>query len=113
MKRLVDDYYKAQDILIEARGWIAKGFDDLKEVQDALAVKNKVHDVDGSEITDINAGGRIIYVTQDTLTQIKGVGLEVLFSGSCKKRLPRDNDGRVFLDVNPKCFRVVSDYLNE
>ena len=48
MKRLVDDYYKAQDILIEARDWIAKVFDDLKEFQDALAVKNGVHDVDGS-----------------------------------------------------------------
>ena len=27
--------------------------------------------------------------------------------------LPRDSDGRVFLDVNPKCFEEVVDYLND
>ena len=62
---------------------------------------------------DINAGGRIINVTQDTLTQIKGVRLEVLFSGRWEKRFPRNDDGRVFLVVNPKFFMVVVDYLNE
>ena len=29
------------------------------------------------------------------------------------KRLLRDRDGRIFLDVNPTCFRAVVDDLNE
>ena len=29
------------------------------------------------------------------------------------KRLQRDIHGRIFLDVNPKCFRAIVDYLNE
>ena len=70
-------------------------------------------DVNGLKILDINADGRIISVTQDTLDQIKGMRLEALFSGRWDKRLQRDDEGRVFLDVNPKCFRVVVDYLNE
>ena len=113
IKRLAYDYGKDQDVLSEARDFIAKGFKDLKEFQDSLTAKNRVLDVDGSDILDINAGGSIISVTRGTLTQIKGTRLEALFSGRWDRRLPRDDDGRVFLDVNPKCFGVVVDYLNE
>ena len=67
MKNLVDDYYKDQDLLIEARDPIAKGSEDLKEFQDALAAKNRVPGVNGLKILDINADGRIISVTQYTL----------------------------------------------
>ena len=105
MKILVDDYDKAQDVLSEARDRIGKVFDYLKEYQDSLAVENRVIDVNGSEILDINAGGIIISVTRDTLTQIKGTRLEALFSGRWNKLLPRDSDRRVFLDINPKCLR--------
>ena len=69
--------------------------------------------VEGLEILDINAGGIIIYVTRDTLTYIKGTRLEVIFSGWWDKHLSRDGDGRVFLDINPKYFEAVVDYLND
>ena len=36
-----------------------------------------------------------------------------LFSGQWDKRLQRDNNGRIFLDVNPKCFQAFVDYLND
>ena len=52
-------------------------------------------------------------VTQDTLTQIKGSRMEAIFSGRWDKSLPRDDDGRVLLDINTKCFLAVVDYLNE
>ena len=52
-------------------------------------------------------------MTRDTLTQIKGTSLEDLFSWRRDKQLPRDGDGRVFLDVNSKCFGVVVDKLND
>ena len=113
MKRFVGDYDKAQDVLSDARDRIDKRFKDLKEVQDALTAKNGVLNVDGCEILDTNAGGIIISVTRDTLTQIKGTRLEALFRWRWDKRMPRDGVGRVLLDVNPKCFGVVVDYLNE
>ena len=113
VKRLIDDLDTAQDILSEARDKITKGFEDLREDQDALAAENGGLDVDGSDILEINAGGVVMSVTRDTLTQIKGTRLEALFSGRWEKRLPRDGGGRVFLDINPRCFGVVVDYLNE
>ena len=48
MKSLVDDYDKAQDVLSEARDKIDKRFEDRKEVQESLAAKNRVLDVNGS-----------------------------------------------------------------
>jgi hypothetical protein len=38
--------------------------------------------------------------------------LEALFSGRWDKKLLRDNCGRIFLDVNPKAFRAIVDWLN-
>ena len=58
-------------------------------------------------------GGVIMFVTRNTLTQIKGTRLEALFSGRWDKRLQRDEDGRVFLDVNPNCFGAVVDFLSK
>ena len=104
MQRLFDEFDKAKDVLGKARNQIHEGFEELREDQDTLAAENGVLDFDGSEILDINAGGVIMSVTRDTLTLIKGTRLEALFSGRWDKHLPRDSDGRVFLDVNPKCF---------
>ena len=52
-------------------------------------------------------------VTRNTLNLIKGNSMEALFRGRWYKRLPREEDGRVFLDVNPKCFWAVVCYLNK
>ena len=50
-------------------------------------------------------------VNRYTLTHIKGTSLEALFSEWWGIRFPRDGNGTVFLDVNPKCFESVVDYL--
>ena len=50
-------------------------------------------------------------VTSYTLIQIKGMGLEALFSGRRYKILTRERNGRVFLDINTKCFGAVVDLL--
>ena len=61
-------------------------------------------DIDGSEILDINVcvwggGGVIMSVNRDTMTQIKGCRLDYLFNGRWEKRLSRDSNGKVFLDI--------------
>ncbi|KAL3762250.1 hypothetical protein ACHAW5_007199 [Stephanodiscus triporus] len=62
---------------------------------------------------EVNAGGRIVVAKRSTLTQIQGTRLEALFCGRWDKKLLRDSHGRIFLDVNPTCFRATVDYLNE
>ena len=100
-------------ILKVARDKTESGFKELSEEQDTLAAKNSKCDVDGSEILNINAGGTIIYVTRGTLTQIKGTRPKALLCGRWEKRLLRDRYGRIFLDVDPACFRVLVYYLNK
>ena len=102
--RAKDDFEKAKYVMGKAKNQIYEGFEELREDQYALTAENGVLDVDGLEILDINAGEVIMSVTRDTLTQINGTMLEALFSGRWEYHLPRDGDGRVFLDVNTKCF---------
>ena len=111
--RAKNDFEKDKDFLGKDKNQIYEGFEEPKEYQDALAAKNGVLNVNGLEIMDIKAGGVIISVTRETMTQIKGTRLEALFSGRWDKCLLRDGDGRVFLDINPKCFLSVVDYLNK
>ena len=61
----------------------------------------------------MKAGGKIIAVTRSTLTQFEGSRLEALFSGRWDKIPDRDNDGHIFLDLNPLCFQAIVDYLSE
>ena len=77
VKILIDDLETSQGALGEARDNINKCFEDLKKDRDALATGNGGIDVDGSEILDINAGGVVMSVTKDTLTQIKGNRLDL------------------------------------
>ncbi|KAL7549023.1 hypothetical protein ACHAWF_014432 [Thalassiosira exigua] len=71
-----------------------------------------VNATDG-DLVEVNAGGSIIAAKRSTLTQLVGTRLEALFSGRWDKKLQRDGSGRIFLDVNPVCFRAIVDHLNE
>ncbi|KAL7462194.1 hypothetical protein ACHAXS_002582 [Conticribra weissflogii] len=65
------------------------------------------------DFIEVNAGGKVIAAKRSTLTQLKETRLEALFSGRWDKKLDRDANGRIFLDVNPTCFQAIVDYLNE
>jgi hypothetical protein len=67
--------------------------------------------VKDDDILKINAGGTIFTVRRETLTQVKGSRLEVLFSGRWENRLLRDEDGNIFIDVDSDCFKKILDYL--
>ncbi|KAL9178435.1 hypothetical protein ACHAXT_003765, partial [Thalassiosira profunda] len=65
------------------------------------------------DLVEINAGGKVIAARRGTLCQIEGTRLEALFSGRWERRLQRDREGRIFLDVNSEAFQAIVDYLNE
>lgn len=65
------------------------------------------------DLIEINAGGKSIVAKRGTLCQLKGTRLEALFSGRWEKKLQRDSNGHIFLDVNGECFQSIVDYLND
>ena len=55
--------------------------------------------------------GTEIFACRDTLTVVKSCRLEALFSGRWENQLLRDDQGRVFMDVDPKSFKKILEYL--
>jgi len=92
---------------------IKKRYEELDEKKSAIVEKCGNPDASENDLIEINAGGRIIAAKRGTLCQIKGSRLEVLFSGRWDKELQKDDSGKIFLDVNPKGFQAIVDYLNE
>lgn len=84
---------------------------DLQTQQKLLTQKNGGDHVQKSDILHLNVGGEMITARRKTLTQIKGSLLETLFSGRWENCLQRDDNGYIFLDVNPYCFRKIVEYL--
>ena len=65
-------------------------------------------EVEASAIIKLNVGGDTSFMTRrDTLTAIEGSRLSQLFSGRWDKVLPKDRDGRIFLDLDPVQFRAL------
>jgi len=87
--------------------------DELNKKKQQIAETNGSTNISGDDLIEINAGGKVIAAKRSTLTQLNGTRLEALFSGRWEKELLRDSQGRIFLDVNPKCFQSIVDYLTE
>eukprot|EP00985_Skeletonema_marinoi_P013559 scaffold6746_cov73-Skeletonema_marinoi.AAC.7 len=85
---------------------------DIDERKQQFAAENGIPDVSNDDIIGINAGGKIIAAKRGVLCQLKGTRFEALFSGRWEQKLQRDSSGRIFLDVNPKAFRAIVDWLN-
>ena len=127
----VDELYRADDQLKKARDEHEANYtnevnklDDVKrQILDRFnkLEETKVHtvaeygdeDVTDDDQIEINAGGKVVVARRGTLTQWKGTRLESLFSGRWDKKLLRDRDDRIFLDVNSDCFQAIVVYLNE
>ncbi len=99
--------------LTEKEKTLKERFDDLNAKKTKTAHDNGDVDADGDDLVEINAGGKIVAVKRSTLTQFEGTRLEAIFSGRWDKKILRDNNDRVFLDVNPTCFQTIVDYLND
>lgn len=80
------------------------------------AINNKGTVMDGTihmpcEIMHLNVGGTELFASRQTLTTIESSNLEVLFRGDMDGNLVRDEEGRVFMDVDPCLFQKIIEYL--
>ena len=73
----------------------------LKKLQTSLLGGNCGQNVNQSKLLKLNVVLEIIKVNRNILTQVKGSLLEIMFSGSCENQFLRDENGMIFLDVNP------------
>eukprot|EP01052_Picozoa_sp_SAG31_P032813 SAG31_NODE_3637_length_4035_cov_1.699695_2_plen_723_part_00 len=85
---------------------------DLKTRQAALADKHGGAKVKGSDKLKLNVGGTRVVARRETLCLFQTTRLAALFSGRWENRLLRDKKGRMFLDVNPTCFKKIVDFLS-
>ena len=85
---------------------------DLLDRQLDLQDKHGGSSIKGTDNIHLNVGGTEMYVLRDTLTQIKGSRLEVLFSGRWEDKLLRDEKGRVFMDLDARYFKKIVEYLH-
>eukprot|EP00668_Euglena_longa_P000364 GGOE01000467.1.p1 GENE.GGOE01000467.1~~GGOE01000467.1.p1 ORF type:complete len:545 (-),score=64.97 GGOE01000467.1:363-1997(-) len=84
----------------------------LEQQQGALAQQHGGSKVKGTDKLKLNVGGVNVNIRRETLTQFPGTRLAALFSGRWESRLLRDKNNRIFLDVNPACFKKIVDYHN-
>ena len=105
-------------LLVEARDSLRKEFSRLHErrvrlEQDlqSLTEQNGGSQVRPTDKLKLNVGGTRMVIRRETFLQFPETHLAALFSGRWENRLLRDRRGRVFLDVNPTCFRTMLDFL--
>jgi hypothetical protein len=85
---------------------------ELHAQQAALAEQHGGTKVKGTDKLKLNVGGQRVVARRETLCQFPTTRLAALFSGRWENRLLRDKKGRVFLDVNPACFKKIVDFHN-
>eukprot|EP00927_Polykrikos_kofoidii_P055895 TRINITY_DN50080_c0_g1_i1.p1 TRINITY_DN50080_c0_g1~~TRINITY_DN50080_c0_g1_i1.p1 ORF type:complete len:383 (+),score=65.44 TRINITY_DN50080_c0_g1_i1:76-1224(+) len=64
-----------------------------------------------TEICEILCKGKTFVLPRTTLCSIEGSYLAYMFSDSFVEKVPRDGQGRFILDMNPECFAIVVEYL--
>ncbi|GKY91297.1 BTB/POZ domain-containing protein kctd12 [Mayamaea pseudoterrestris] len=65
-----------------------------------------------NDVISLNVGGRNLDVMRKTLTFVPGQ-LKIMFSGDRDKVLPRDSNGRFFLDESPILFTELVEHLRD
>ena len=83
----------------------------LQEEFTALKTKNGGLDVAGNDRLKLNVGGERVVLQRDTVLQFPESKLAALFSGRWENQLLRDKRNRIFMDVNPVCFRLIIEAL--
>jgi hypothetical protein len=104
----------------EARQQLRDRFVQLEQRRSDLEAKCSAYaelhgnvKADGNDQIQLNVGGTRIVVKRSVLTLFPDSKLAVLFSGRWDKKLLRDKKNRIFLDVDPVCFKIILDYLTQ
>lgn len=63
------------------------------------------------EILEINCSGRVFTILRSTLCSIEGSNLSQMFSNAFINNIPKDDQGRLYIDFNPQCFAYIVEYL--
>lgn len=66
---------------------------------------------EATEVLEINCSGRFFTIPRSTLCGIEGSHLSRMFSDEYIGQIPRDTEGRMYLDFNPYCFGILVEYL--
>ena len=82
----------------------------LQQRRDELATSNGGTEASSGDRMKLNVGGARITALRETLTQFPDSKLAALFSGRWDQKLQRDKKGRIFLDINPVCFKKILDF---
>ena len=90
---------------------LKKQHQHLIDRQEDLACKHGGKFTKHSDIIRLNVRSTEIFARRDTLTVVKSSRLEALLSGRWENQLLRDDQGRVFMDVDPKSFKKILEYL--
>lgn len=102
LRRDVDEWCKREQQKIET-GW--REIDKLRETTSVLPP------VEASDVLPINCSGHFFNVPKALLCNIEGSLLNHMFSKEFIKDVPRDPEGRFFLDYNGICFGIIVEYL--
>lgn len=86
-------------------------YSSLLQRQHDLVKRHGGVDISDSDQIHLNVGGTKMYALRETLALIKGSRLEALFSGRWEDKLLRDEEGRVFLDIDPVIFKRILEHL--
>eukprot|EP00927_Polykrikos_kofoidii_P053622 TRINITY_DN48216_c0_g1_i1.p1 TRINITY_DN48216_c0_g1~~TRINITY_DN48216_c0_g1_i1.p1 ORF type:complete len:381 (-),score=92.12 TRINITY_DN48216_c0_g1_i1:187-1329(-) len=101
MRRDTDEWCNAERAKIDEE-WAE--VDQLRERMTVLMPE-------ASDILQINCSGRFFDLPKSALVAVEGSFLNHMFSDAFIDTVPRDQEGRYFLDFNPVCFGIIVDYL--
>ena len=88
-----------------------EGYEEIDRKRTQLC-ESYARQVDSMEWVKINVGGTSYNCRRSILTSIEGSMLEAVFSGRWDAMLPRDSQGRIYIDENPLIFGEVIRYLH-
>lgn len=82
-----------------------------QQLEEATVRMRVMHPQDCEEMLDINCSGKGITVPKSVICQLDESYLNVMFSQEFEQAIPRDPQGRLYLDYNPQCFELICQYL--
>lgn len=100
--RLQEAIQAAAEGLAEERRALEEERAALEQEKAAMAVLS----ASDEDLVELSVGGREFCTTRSALTQEEGL-LAAMFSGRWEASLPKDPNGRIFLDLDPDCFDKV------